>query len=1075
MDTKRGLDYIHSFAPAYPPDQVHPAPHIISGALNDSGYSSGIIYSNIEAMDYLIKKNGGYELVARMRQPVQTVSDFRDYVKAKRSIRAILEAESAKNGNEYFSYVHNQVYYRSKYDTKSIEGLVQAAKDPESSIFYDYIQESLMPRILEDKPLLIGSTLTNSKQAAFAMALAGIVNAQYKSELPDTKFVVGGFLPTVNKENFISSVPLSQAYLDFFNLIPYVIHNEGEQAIVELMEHVKGRRGISEVSQLIYLQGNRAVGTSLDANGLIIPSKMGFDRQNRKIDFHYSYPKEIADLLYLPQDSKEISLLIDRGCPFSCNWCSIDKGYNGMAIHVDNLKRKAMGLKVVDDSRIIRFCRIDEVAREVGKIAAQNKIAVMSLSDERADAKKLLELSGALKAQGLNLASSAYSTVDMEYLDPAVCKKLSENGVKFLQFGVETLSRNSLKASNKGQNIPTIDAQGKIFSNLFKAGVMPHIFLMIRLPAQRNSDLLASLAFIEKNSENILTIKPTIFKVSKGSRDSVLPGESGLKLKTGTSGDFGANIQYSRSNGLISGNQADAWKNLLDSWISLYHIYNPVTRELGPTERLAAGMDNVVKIARELKKDGDYAYRILDSAHEERNGYAPKALHANAIRNLKRDMGRAVHACIEEFSDEASTPELGKKGSKQRAEAIAKLVAASILSGNFDTTNALLKKKFQNNSERSKIVKMAEALVPASAQSLTEEKRIMHAFPLLVQSGESFLTEMQKEQPAKKEKGPLHLFETLGKYRTKLAVAASFIVMSTLGVNVGLKAREQERQEMVKSISSYMDKNIKNVMPTIAIMDYVRGKNDVALSDMGYDEVKKISEFISLDTNMASWEENRFRHEYDHGPTVGYWNSMQTSDLLKDYAQMKEYRSEFLKNDSLERMDYELKKVYGDMAKSDQYIARYVHATGKNPNELPPEKLSLGDLYRVSEVFDMDCDNIMRQVNYNKPAFKNMINSTNDWMVAHRSDLAQLKEFVVKQNELLAKGHIVAQLNSQTAISQNSIDSKQLSISHSEASLQIQKSAQKTRNKIDLAANNSSIASKQAQSGRNARANISRV
>ena len=121
---------------------------------------------------------------------------------------------------------------------------------------------------------------------------------------PDAKIVFGGLHPTLHGEHLIRTNP---------SLIDYIIQGEGEEATLELLESIEGKRSITNVKNLIYL----------DHNGNLIQNEK---RLITDVDVDsLAYPA--YELICQEASPIVPRVLSARGCPHGCAFCSITHYY----------------------------------------------------------------------------------------------------------------------------------------------------------------------------------------------------------------------------------------------------------------------------------------------------------------------------------------------------------------------------------------------------------------------------------------------------------------------------------------------------------------------------------------------------------------------------------------------------------------------------------------------------------------------------------------------------------------------------------------------------------------------------
>lgn len=609
------IDYLHIHGPAYLPVHLHPAWHILAGYLHKQGKTADICYSSIDALSYILKQDTHWEeTIKTFSSPVHSLETYKHFVAAKLRARKILQNYSHQinqlfnwqGKNEVFDYVHNHLRYKARFDPETIAWLVQTAQHPQANIFAQYIHEELIPYLQKIQPKAIGFTITDKQQASFPMVLAGLLKTTYKDTLPHTKIGIGWYLLSINKENLLNSPEA----LQLFEYIDFVIHNEWEKAINAYIDYLDGKIAIDQVPKLIYKADNQMHANSLDENWLIIPDNMQY-LEPEDLSTRPYYNDQHIQKLYLPSWG-EVSLVMVRWCPYACSFCGIFSGYDKKASDIDNKKRKKQNQKPLFHKSDLKKnfktpdqTPVQEVFTHMQHFYKTLWVKTFSFSDERLPPTAMKELANCIIDAGMtDITRSWYNTLDKEFLDPEFCALVSKAWFKFPQFGLETISRDALKASTKGQNISTLQQQAEMFKNCNTHGIRPHIFLMIGLPKQSNIDLLATIAYLHTIGDTVLTIKPTTTKVTKASTDAIYPEKVGITLKS--SKDFGANILFENDTNAaiarISRNLIDAWKIVFDQRIALRHKYNPVTKHLSYTHRLHTWLDTVVDIATQRKQ-----------------------------------------------------------------------------------------------------------------------------------------------------------------------------------------------------------------------------------------------------------------------------------------------------------------------------------------------------------------------------------------------------------------------------------------------------------------------------------------
>jgi len=143
--------------------------------------------------------------------------------------------------------------------------------------------------------LMIGVTVMTGEPIRHALEMCRLVRS-----CSDRPIVWGGIHPTLMPEQVVAH-----------ELVDYAIRDKGEYAIVELAEHLEGRRDVSDVAGLTYK----------DAQGKVVsnPAAKSFDFSGIP-----RIPYELADPTRYYRsgfDGPVVSVMTSRNCPYKCAFC----------------------------------------------------------------------------------------------------------------------------------------------------------------------------------------------------------------------------------------------------------------------------------------------------------------------------------------------------------------------------------------------------------------------------------------------------------------------------------------------------------------------------------------------------------------------------------------------------------------------------------------------------------------------------------------------------------------------------------------------------------------------------------
>ncbi|MFH0753221.1 MAG: radical SAM protein [Candidatus Omnitrophota bacterium] len=293
--------------------------------------------------------------------------------------------------------------------------------------------DGLMDIVTREDPLALGIICSGLNPSSSTMAMAGVVDffKRFHERSMKVKTFIWGLHPTSMPE-----LSLRETGADF------VVRGEGYQSIVDLTHflngnHSSGIEGILGLSYLsdpldaenaAYRQTNDAVLLE-DLNTLPI---IDWDRMNpRRYRAHNWHTFGDMD-----HRSPYAVLWTSFGCPFKCNFCSIN-----------NLFGK----------RIQRFRSIDNVVKEIDILVRQHGVRHIKILDELfiANPSRIEEFCDRLDERGYDLNIWAYSRVDT--INQRLLKRLKKVGMNWIAYGFESATDSVLREMQKGCTTVKVD------------------------------------------------------------------------------------------------------------------------------------------------------------------------------------------------------------------------------------------------------------------------------------------------------------------------------------------------------------------------------------------------------------------------------------------------------------------------------------------------------------------------------------------------------------------------------------------------------------------------------------------
>ena len=279
-------------------------------------------------------------------------------------------------------------------------------------------------------------------------------------------YILGGHGPSPEPDYF-----LKKARADV------VVIGEGEETIVELLDALKGRRSLSDVKGIAYLQNGKLIATErreLIKNIDSIPHP-AWDL----------FPMDYYSLIRRPHinnNERCFPVISGRGCPFNCNFCyRMDKG--------------------------IRLRSPESIIEEVAILKKDYNISYIAFMDEllMSSQRRTIELCEAIIKANLNIKWSCNGRLN--YASPEVLKFMKQAGCVFIGYGIECLDDNILKIMNKNLTVHQII---KGIEATFAAGISPGFNVIFGNIGEDAKTLEAGVEFLLKYDDHseLITIRP---------------------------------------------------------------------------------------------------------------------------------------------------------------------------------------------------------------------------------------------------------------------------------------------------------------------------------------------------------------------------------------------------------------------------------------------------------------------------------------------------------------------------------------------------------------------------------------
>ncbi|MBI5097661.1 MAG: B12-binding domain-containing radical SAM protein [Nitrospirae bacterium] len=198
----------------------------------------------------------------------------------------------------------------------------------------------------------------------------------------------------------------------------YVVRGEGEETIVELLEHLKSDKPLDTIKGLSYKRNDKFVHN---------PARELINNLNEA-------PIPDFSIVYKWEKSRVVPVATSRGCPFACRFCSVIQMFG----------------------RQYRHKSLERIMEEI-KAAATQKRHMFFIDDNfAANKKRTKELLRTMIANKIKVQWSAQVRTDVAK-DLELVELMAKAGCFSVYIGFESINPKTLALYNKGQGIEDID------------------------------------------------------------------------------------------------------------------------------------------------------------------------------------------------------------------------------------------------------------------------------------------------------------------------------------------------------------------------------------------------------------------------------------------------------------------------------------------------------------------------------------------------------------------------------------------------------------------------------------------
>ena len=354
---------------------------------------------------------------------------------------------------QYFRKLNTIFFYNISpiqvpiYDTKSIQRIIN---NEEYYFYYKILKEKFVPEILKNNPKFVGISITYDSQVISGLYLGYLL----KQANPDIYLCIGGqHFSTINQDikNFYHEID----FVDSF------VIDEGEFAILGILDYLEGKKEIKDIPNLIYLDKKDVIENKKefikDINTLPLPE---FD----EIEIN----KYFSAKPVLPYSAS-------KGCYYNkCTFCSFP--------YV---------------SQRYRVKRPEVVAKELKYLSEKYNTKLFYFTNEADPPKRIEQIAKELINTKTDVYYHSFCRFD-KHVSYETCKLLGDSGCKVIFFGLESGSnRINELMMNKGIDL---EKAKEILSYCNDLGINTVVSSIIGFPSETLEESISTKEFLEKHS-----------------------------------------------------------------------------------------------------------------------------------------------------------------------------------------------------------------------------------------------------------------------------------------------------------------------------------------------------------------------------------------------------------------------------------------------------------------------------------------------------------------------------------------------------------------------------------------------
>lgn len=329
--------------------------------------------------------------------------------------------------------------------------------------FVDDVQKSIIIGYLNDtKPDVVGITLPFPGNVYAGFKIAQTV----KQWNPEVRVMMGG--------GYVNTELRGLKDPRVFNYVDYICVDDGERPLLNLLEHLSGKRPENQLMRTYVRKDGRVIYWESKKTHDIPHKDTGTPTyRGLPLESYLSICEMPNPMHRIWSDGRWNKVTLAHGCYWNaCSFCDVSLDYIARydEAHAD-----------------IILARMEALIAETGQTG-------FHFVDEAAPPKVLLALAHRIIDKGLTVTWWGNIRFEKTFT-PKVAKILAASGCIAVSGGLEVASDRLLKLMNKGV---TVEQVARVTRALTDAGILVHAYLMYGFPTQTKKETVEALEYVRQ-------------------------------------------------------------------------------------------------------------------------------------------------------------------------------------------------------------------------------------------------------------------------------------------------------------------------------------------------------------------------------------------------------------------------------------------------------------------------------------------------------------------------------------------------------------------------------------------------